>query len=73
MSWQMMFTRSLFRTTEMDAQHRLLSEVSALVDAGVLKSRLTRSIGCTGAEKLRAAHEAVESGRTIGKIVPQRF
>ncbi len=72
-SWEMMFTRSLFRTADMDAQHRLLGEVSALVDAGVLKSTLTRRIGRIEAEYLRAAHEAVESGRTIGKIVLEGF
>jgi hypothetical protein len=29
----------------MDSQHRLLGEVSALVDAGVLKSTMTQQMG----------------------------
>jgi hypothetical protein len=32
---EFMFTRSLFGTQDMIAQHRLLNEVSGLVDAGV--------------------------------------
>jgi len=57
-SWEMMFTRSLFQTKDMDAQHRLLSEVSALVDAGVLRSTLTQNLGRISAENLRKAHAA---------------
>ena len=72
-SWEMMFTRSLFKTADMDAQHRLLSEVSALVDAGVLKTTLTHVSGPINAENLREAHERVETGRAIGKTVLEGF
>src|ERR1700722_14430289 len=68
-SWEMMFPRSRLQTADMDAQHRLLCEVSALVDTGVLRTTLTRSMGRMTAENLRMAHEAVESGRMIGKLV----
>jgi zinc-binding alcohol dehydrogenase family protein len=69
-SWEMMFTRSLFHTADMDAQHRLLSEASALVDRGLLKTTLAGLVsGPINAESLRKAHELVETGRTIGKIV----
>lgn len=72
-SWEMMFTRSLFQTADMEAQHRLLKEVSALVDAGVLRTTLTREGGPMTLANLRAAHEWVESGRAIGKIVLEGF
>ncbi|KXU87057.1 NADPH:quinone reductase [Caballeronia megalochromosomata] len=72
-SWEMMFTRSLFETADMDAQHRLLTEVSALVDAGVLRTTLSQASGPINAENLRKAHETVESGRAIGKIVLEGF
>jgi NADPH:quinone reductase-like Zn-dependent oxidoreductase len=72
-SWEMMFTRSLFQTKDMDAQHRLLSEVSALVDAGVLRSTLTQNLGRISAENLRKAHAAIESGRVFGKVVLEGF
>jgi len=72
-SWEMMFTRSLFETDDIDAQHRLLKEVSALVDAGVLRSTLTQNLGRISAENLRKAHLAIESGRVIGKLVLEGF
>ena len=72
-SWEMMFTRSLFQTEDMVAQHRLLSEVSALVDLGVLRSTLTRNMGRIDAENLREAHREIESGRSIGKVVLDGF
>ena len=68
-SWEMMFTRSLFQTADMDAQHRLLREVAALVDAGVLKSTMAQHMGRMTVENLRRAHQAVETNRTIGKVV----
>jgi zinc-binding alcohol dehydrogenase family protein len=68
-SWEMMFTRSLFETPDMAAQHRLLKEVAALVDEGVLKTTLTHVSGPINAEALRAAHLLVESGHTLGKVV----
>ena len=40
--WELMFTRSLFATPDMDAQGRLLTEVAKLVDAGRLRTTLTR-------------------------------
>jgi zinc-binding alcohol dehydrogenase family protein len=68
-SWEMMFTRSLFQTPDMAAQHRSLKEIAALVDAGVLKTTVTQVRRPLNAESLRAAHGTVESGRAIGKVV----
>jgi zinc-binding alcohol dehydrogenase family protein len=72
-SWEMMFTRSLFQTADMDAQHRLLREVAALVDAGVLKSTMAQHMGRMTVENLRRAHQVVETNRTIGKVVLEGF
>jgi zinc-binding alcohol dehydrogenase family protein len=72
-SWEMMFTRSLFQTADMDAQHRLLREVAALVDAGVLKSTRAQHMGRMTVENLRRAHQVVETNRTIGKVVLEGF
>jgi len=68
-AWELMFTRPLFETPDMIEQHRLLSEVSALVDAGLLVTTLTHEAGTINAENLRKAHALVESGRSIGKAV----
>jgi NADPH:quinone reductase len=70
--WELMFTRPRLEP-ESRAQHEILTEVASLVDKGVLKSTMTRHIEGINAASLRAAHEAVESGSTIGKIVLEGF
>ena len=67
-SWEFMFTRSMFQTADMGRQGALLNEVSALVDAGTLRTTLTETLAPINAYNLRAAHAKSESGRTIGKI-----
>jgi zinc-binding alcohol dehydrogenase family protein len=67
-SWEMMFTRSLFQTSDMNSQHRLLGEVSALIDSKVLRTTLSKVLGPLDVDSLREAHRLVESGHTIGKI-----
>lgn len=67
--WEFMFTRSLFQTEDMKAQHRLLNEVADLVDAGVLRSTLREHLGPIDATYMRRAHAQIESAGTIGKLV----
>jgi NADPH:quinone reductase len=67
--WEGMFARSLFQTPDMEAQHRLLSEAAALLDAGTLRTTLTRHLGTITAENLRSGHGLVEGGTMIGKAV----
>ena len=71
--WESMFTRSLFHTEDMQAQHRLLNEAADLVDAGVLRSTLRENLGPINAANLRRAHEQLESASTIGKLVLSGF
>jgi zinc-binding alcohol dehydrogenase family protein len=71
--WELMFTRPLFATADMVAQHRLLSETAALVDAGVIRTTLTEHFGRITAENLKRAHALVESRRSKGKIVLEGF
>lgn len=66
--WEFMYTRSLFHTDDMQAQHRLLNEVADLVDAGVLRSTLRDTLGTINAANLRRAHAQLESASTIGKL-----
>ena len=54
--WEAMFARSMFATPSMIAQHRLLDEVAALVEAGRLRHTLTRHLGRIEAT-LAAQHE----------------
>jgi NADPH2:quinone reductase len=71
--WELMFTRSMFETPDMAAQHALLDEVSRLVDDGTLRSTVAESFGTIGAANLKRAHALLESGRSRGKIVLAGF
>lgn len=71
--WEFMYTRSLFHTPDMLAQHRLLNEVADLVDAGALRGTLREHLGAINAANLRRAHALLESGRSIGKLVLEGF
>ena len=67
--WEAMFTRSTFGTPDMVAQHKLLDEVAALVDAGVIVTTLAQELTPINGANLRKAHALVESGRSRGKVV----
>ncbi len=71
--WELMFTRSMFGTADMIAQHRLLSEVAELVDAGVIRTTFGEHFGRINAENLKRGHALIESGRAKGKIVLEGF
>lgn len=66
---ELMFTRSMFATADMDNQGDLLDQVSTLVDAGTLRSTVTERLSPINAVNLIRAHSMSESGRTRGKIV----
>lgn len=67
--WEFMFTRSMFGTEDMEEQGRLLDEVARLVDEGVLRTTAEAEPEPISAATLREAHEFIESGRAIGKVV----
>ena len=71
--WELMFTRSLYETPDMIAQHELLNRVADLIDQGVLKTTLGEHFGAINAENLRRAHAVIESGKAKGKIVLEGF
>ncbi len=71
--WELMFTRSLFGTADMIAQHQLLTEAAALVDAGILRTTFGEHFGKITAENLKRAHVVLESGKAKGKIVLAGF
>jgi NADPH:quinone reductase-like Zn-dependent oxidoreductase len=71
--WELMFTRSLFQTADMQRQHELLNRVADLVDAGRVRSTLAQHFGTITAANLRRAHAQIESGTTLGKIVLEGF
>ncbi len=71
--WELMFTRSMFETPDMIAQHRLLTEMAELVDAGMIRTTVSDHFGAINAENLKRAHALIESGQSRGKIVLEGF
>jgi zinc-binding alcohol dehydrogenase family protein len=71
--WELMFTRPLHETDDMIAQHDLLERVAELVDAGTIRTTLSTELGPIEAATLRRAHEMLESGHTVGKVVVAGF
>lgn len=71
--WELMFTRSSFQTPDMIEQHKLLEEVSRLVDLGALRTTSNETLSPINAANLRKAHAMLETGSTVGKIVLEGF
>jgi zinc-binding alcohol dehydrogenase family protein len=68
-----MFTRSTFKTPDIEAQHRLLDEAAGLVEAGVLRHTMKENLGRICAENLKRAHQKLEAGHVVGKLVLEGF
>jgi zinc-binding alcohol dehydrogenase family protein len=71
--WEFMFTRSMFGTPDMIEQHKILTEVARLIDAGTLRTTVGQDLGRINAENVRRAHKLLEAGRVIGKLVLSGF
>ena len=70
---EFMFARSMFNAADMDEQGRLLNRVADLVDQGYIQTTSGKNLGSINADNLKTAHEELESGKAIGKIVLEGF
>ena len=68
-----MFTRSTYQTPDMSTQHALLNEAAGLIEAGVLRTTLKQNLGRICAANLKQAHQLLEEGHVIGKLVLEGF
>ena len=71
--WEFMFTRSMFTTHDIIAQHQLLTRVAQLIDDSTLRTTLGEHFGAITAANLQKAHTQIETGRSVGKIVLEGF
>jgi zinc-binding alcohol dehydrogenase family protein len=71
--WEFMFARSMWQTSTMGEQGRLLTRVADLVDQGKLRSTQTQTFSRINVENLKKAHVLAESGKAIGKVTLSRF
>lgn len=67
--WEFMFTRSLFKTEDMIAQHKILEALKELFENETLQSTLTKTFQGLDTEVFRKVHALQESGKSIGKNV----
>lgn len=66
--WELMFTRSLFSTSDLTRQGEILAEIASLADTGKLRSTVTQEFSGLSEASFKAAHQSIETGATIGKI-----
>jgi NADPH2:quinone reductase len=67
--WEFMFARSLYPDDDLVSQHRVLDRTADLVDAGRVRGTLVEVLSPINAAQLRLAHQRVEAGGMLGKIV----
>ena len=68
-SWEFMYTRSMFETDDMAAQGKLLATVAGLLDAGTLVTTRQKTLTGLTPENIQAMHIKQESGTMMGKQV----
>ena len=71
--FELMYTRSMFQTPDMAEQSKLLNRVAELIDTGYVKTTVGQNFGRISAVNLRTAHELLETGQAIGKVVLEDF
>lgn len=71
--WELMFTRSLFKTDDMQEQHVILNNVATMIDQGLIKTTVGEHLGKINAANLRKAHQHLESQIAKGKVVLEGF
>lgn len=71
--WELMFTRSIFETPDIEEQCHLLNKLAVLVDSGKVQTTATEIAGLINAANLQKVHALIETHKVRGKIVLQGF
>ena len=69
LSWEFMYTRSMFDTDDISEQGKLLSTVAGLLDEGALVTTRQKTFTGLIPENIQAMHIKQESGTMMGKQV----
>jgi len=67
--WELMFTRSMFATSDMDRQGKILARMGLLVEDNAVVTTETEMLNGLNADTLKNAHRIIETGTMIGKLV----
>ena len=70
---ELMFTRSIYGTPDMNEQGKILNSLAVLVDDGKIRTTLTEKLSPINAANLKTVHALIESGAARGKIVLEGF
>ena len=71
--WEFMYTRSMFQTDDMIAQHHLLNWAAEQIDQGRIRTTVNAVLSPINAANLRQAHQQIETGTAMGKLVLEGF
>ena len=66
--WELMFTRPMFKTSDMIEQHYILNRIAELIDAGKLRATANDNLSPINAENILEGHRRLETGKSIGKL-----
>lgn len=66
--WEFMFTRPMFKTSDIQEQYKLLNTIANLIDSGEIDCTLSHTIGAITADNIERAHQQLLTGSTLGKI-----
>ncbi len=69
LSWEFMYTRSMFETDDISKQGKLLLEVAELLNEGTLVTTRQKTFSGLTPENIQAMHIKQESGTMMGKQV----
>ncbi|MBB5868478.1 zinc-binding alcohol dehydrogenase family protein [Allocatelliglobosispora scoriae] len=70
--WEFMFARSMHHAADLDQQGRLLDAAAELLDTATLRHTMTTAIGDFSAAGIHRAHQLVDGGQAVGKVVVHR-
>lgn len=71
LAWELVFTRPRFQTADRVQHHHILSRLARWCDEGRLQGTARETLTPISALTLRRAHERLEAGTMIGKLVLQ--
>ncbi len=69
MSFELMYTRSVYQTDDWIRQHEYLTELKNQVEQGFIMSTLSRHFDRMNEDTLKEAYTLLQSEHTVGKIV----
>ena len=67
-NYELMFTRSIFKTDKMSIQGEILRKIAEMIGDGTIRHVMTKKMGPMSASTLADAHRIIEQGRMIGKM-----